>query len=60
MLFFGISVAAGVVALLAVQKLDIEGVNPPAPKRQRPIRKADTTSTASVGLPAGAVFLRQQ
>ncbi len=56
MLFFGLSLAAGVVAVLAVEKMDIECRNPAAPKRARSKRQAD----ASVGFVPGAVFLRQQ
>jgi hypothetical protein len=65
MLFFVLTVAAGIVALLAAQKLDIEGVNPPAPRRSRPKnvfanRKADTRGAAPATFAPGAVFLRQQ
>lgn len=56
MLFFGLSLAAGVVAVLAAEKLDIECLNPPAQKRIRSKQKA----ASSVGFVPGAVFLRQQ
>jgi hypothetical protein len=60
MLFFGLTVAAGVLALLGIQKLDIEGVNPPAPKRVSKKRKAAAKSASAGGYVAGAAFLRQQ
>jgi hypothetical protein len=56
MLFFGLSFAAGIAAVLAAEKLDIECLNPPAPKRARRKLKADS----SAGFVPGAVFLRQQ
>ena len=42
MLFFVISLAVGIAAVLGAQKLDIEMLNPPAPKRPaaKPIAKA--------------------
>ena len=64
MLFFVLTVAGGIVALLAAQKLDIEGVNPPAPRVPSNSafakRKADTRAAAPAGFAPGAVFLRQQ
>jgi hypothetical protein len=60
MLFFGLTLAAGVVAVLAAEKLDIEGLNPPARKRVPHQAKLDSRAPASAGFVPGGVFLRQQ
>jgi hypothetical protein len=57
MLFFGLSFAAGILALLAVQKMDVECANPPkAPRAPR----AKSASRASANILSGAVYLQQQ
>jgi hypothetical protein len=65
MLFFVISLAAGVAAVLVVQKLDIELLNPPAPKRSvakpaMPKQNVGVRGPASGGYVPGSVYLRQQ
>jgi hypothetical protein len=71
MLFFVISLAVGIAAVLGAQKLDIEMLNPPAPKRPaaKPIagargaaagHNAGTRAPASSGFIPGSVYLRQQ
>ncbi len=59
MLFFGLTFAAGVAAVLAAQKMDIECVNPPAERRVWRTQKA-TRGEASADFVPGAAFLRQQ
>jgi hypothetical protein len=61
MLFFGISLAVGVVAVLGAQKLNIDGLNPPAARAARK-RKASVRAPApaSVSFAPGTAFLRQQ
>lgn len=58
MLFFALIVAAGIVALLAAEKLDIEGVNPPAP-RGLSQRRSIIRDEAPAAFIAGSAFLRQ-
>jgi hypothetical protein len=60
MLFFGLTFAAGVVAVLAADKLDIECLNSPARKRVARKAKLDSRATATAGFVPGGVFLRQQ
>ncbi len=57
MLFFGLSFATGIVAVVVAQKLDIECANAPMPKRWTR-RNADKRAGA-VSYPT-AVLLRQQ
>jgi hypothetical protein len=60
MLFFGLTLAVGVLAVLGAQKLDIECVNPAPPKRLRIKTKSAGKSEAPGGYVPGAAFLRQQ
>jgi hypothetical protein len=60
MLFFSLIFAGAVAAVLLAEKLDIECVNPPAPKRFRRKQKTASRGETSVGLVPGGVFLRQQ
>jgi hypothetical protein len=58
MLFFGLTLAGGVLVVLGVQKMDIECLNPPAPKHFRLKHKAGKSEAAAAYV-RGA-FLRQQ
>ncbi len=65
MLFFSLTLVAGVASVLGAQKLDIEGLNPSAPKRfsvkqSMAKRNAAANSDAAAAYVPGAVFLRQQ
>jgi len=60
MLFFGLSFAAGIAAVIAAQKMDIECVNPEAPKRAARRRKAETRLPAADSFVSGGAYLRQQ
>jgi len=55
MLFFVISLAAGIAAVLGVQKLDIEAMNAPAPKRPAP--KASAAANTGARAPAAGGFV---
>ncbi len=60
MLFFGLTLAVGVLAVLGVQKMDIECVNPAAPQRLRIKHKSSGKTEAPTAYVPGAALLRQQ
>ncbi len=55
MLFFGITFAAGIVAVLAVQKLDIECLNPPASRSASSVARSVEVRVAERPKPFGAL-----
>jgi hypothetical protein len=58
MLFFGLTFAAGIAAVLGAQKLDIECVKPPAKRIRR--RQKAARGEASPAFVSRMAFLRQQ